>query len=102
MDAEIVGTLVQFGSAGLMGWMWLTERSGAAEREKQIGEAHETLMREREKLDVLVRALEGNTRAITALEVGQRRLAEVMEGRGGERVGDKASGMGAAVKSALA
>ena len=74
---DLLPQLIQFGAAGLMGWMWLAERRDAAERDKQLAESHRALMQEREKLDVLVAALESNTRAITSLELGQRRLVDL-------------------------
>lgn len=78
MEAEIASAVAQLGAAGLIGWMWLSERRSAAEREKQIGEAHDAVLRERTKLDALLAALEHNTRAMTAVELGQRRLAEIV------------------------
>lgn len=79
IEPELLGSLAQLGAAGLIGWMWLSERRGAMEREAQIKESHAALMSERAQLDVLVRALEGNTRAMTALEAGQRELSRVIE-----------------------
>jgi hypothetical protein len=77
-EADLVGMIAQFGAAGLVAWMWLTERRTASEREKQLTAAHERVMAQRAELDVLVRALEANTRAITALEVGQRHVLELV------------------------
>lgn len=79
VETEMLGALAQLGAAGLIGWMWLSERRGAQERETQVRESHAALMNERAQLDVLVRALEGNTRAMTALEAGQRELSRVIE-----------------------
>ena len=85
MEAEVAGVVTQFGVAGLIGWMWITERRAGAAREKQIGELHDRIMRERTELEVLVTALKENTRALTALETGQRGLvsllARVLPGR---------------------
>lgn len=78
LDAEIAGILAQFGAAGLMAWMWLTERRVATVREKELSAAHERIMAQKSELDVLVRALESNTRAMTALEVGQRQVLELV------------------------
>lgn len=78
METEIAATLTQFGVAGLIGWMWITERRASAAREKQIGELHERIMRERTELEVLVTALKENTRAMTALETGQRGLVALL------------------------
>lgn len=80
MDLDLTTTtLTQFGTAGLMGWMWLTERRAAAERERQLSEAHERLLQERRGVDVAVQALRDNTRALAALEAGQRSLQAVLD-----------------------
>lgn len=86
VEVDAVSALAQLGAAGVIGWMWLSERRAAGERERQIRESHETLMNERAQLDVLVRALEGNTRAVTALEAGQRELIRVIGHAGDRRV----------------
>jgi hypothetical protein len=78
-DPDVIGILAQFGAAGLMAWMWLSERRAAAVREQQVSEAHTRIMDQKGELDVLVRALESNTRAMTALEVGQRHMIELLE-----------------------
>ncbi len=77
-EVDIASTIAQFGAAGLVGWMWLTERRTAAVRDQQVAQSHERLMQARTELEVLVRALESNTRAMTALEVGQRHVLEVL------------------------
>ncbi len=79
MDAEIMGALTQFGVAGLVCWMWLTERRASAERERQITETHRVLMQQREERDGLVEVVRDNTRAMTALEAGQRDLVAAIE-----------------------
>ena len=78
MPAELIPALAQLGAAGLIGWMWLTERRGALEREQQLREAHAAILDERPRLDILLTALDANTRAITALEIGQRHLIELV------------------------
>lgn len=79
MDAEIMGALSQFGVAGLICWMWLVERRASAERERQITESHRVLMQQREENGGLVEVVRDNTRAITALEHGQRELIGAIE-----------------------
>jgi hypothetical protein len=78
MPTELLPALAQLGAAGLIGWMWLTERRAAAERDEQVREAHAAILDERPRLEVLLRALDANTRAITALEIGQRQLARII------------------------
>jgi hypothetical protein len=79
MTPEILGAMAQFGSAGLIGWMWLTERLGAAEHERRVSELHQRVLRDREVLDLVVQALRDNTRAMAELEAGQQRLARALE-----------------------
>jgi hypothetical protein len=78
MEGDVTGMVAQLGAAGLMGWMWLSERRAAGLREKQLAEAHERLMQERNNLEVLLRAVESSTRTLTALEVGQRQVVELL------------------------
>jgi hypothetical protein len=79
IETDVIAAIAQLGAAGLIGWMWLTERRSAQERERQIAEAHAALMSDRQQLDILVRALESNTRAVTALETGQRELIRIID-----------------------
>lgn len=87
MDAEVMGALTQFGVAGLICWMWLVERRAGAERERQLSESHRVLMQQRDEKDGLVEVVRDNTRAVTALEVGQRELIGAIDrlGRGPDR-----------------
>ena len=72
METEVLASLTQFGVAGLIGWMWMTER------------------RELELMEEVVRE---NTRALAAVEAGQRALADAVE-RLGARLGRRGPGGG--------
>jgi len=72
MPPDLAASLAQFGTAGLIGWMWLTERRAAAQRERQLTEAHDRLMQERRTFELLLAAIHENTRVLTALEVNLR------------------------------
>ena len=74
-----IAALAQLGAAGLIGWMWLAERRAAAAREKQLTELHERLMQERAQLGTLLSVVSDNTRALTALEAGQRTIAAALD-----------------------
>lgn len=78
MDVELAAAAAQFGTAGLIGWMWLTERRAASDRDRQVSELHERIMQERECVTACLDALKDNTRAITKLEGTQRVLAEAI------------------------
>lgn len=77
VDAEITGSLVQFGTAGLMGWMWLSERRAAAARERQLDEAHARIVEKRIGLEAVLGAVRENTRVLGQLEAGQRAILEL-------------------------
>lgn len=80
MEAELAGAAAQFGVAGLVGWMWLSERRAAAARERELAEAHRRLMEDRAALDAMLETVRGNTRAMTALEIVQRELMAALRG----------------------
>jgi hypothetical protein len=87
MDTEMMSAMTQFGVAGLICWMWLTERRASGDRERQISEAHRALMEQRDEREGLVEVVRDNTRAVTALELGQRELTGAIErlGHAGDR-----------------
>jgi hypothetical protein len=86
MEAEIVGSLTQFGVAGLVCWMWLSERRASAERERQITESHTKLIRQDDEHRVLIEVVRENTKALASLEAGQRGLVSAID-RLGNRQG---------------
>jgi hypothetical protein len=79
VDLDLFANLTQFGTAGLIGWMWLVERRAASERERQAAELHERLMQDRRGLEIAVEALRENTRVLGAVEAAQRSLLAVVE-----------------------
>ena len=79
MESEIVVALTQFGVAGLVAWMWLSERRSATARERQLSAAHDRILEQRTQLDALMSLVSENTRAVTALESAQRALHLVLE-----------------------
>ncbi len=81
-EAELAAAVMQFGTAGLIGWLWITERRTAGTRERQLHEAHDRLMSQESHVRTILSALEANTRALVMLEAGQRDLARVIGGSG--------------------
>ena len=79
MPVELMQALAQFGVAGLMGVLWVWERSHSRLRERQLTEAHERLMAEREHLDVLIRMVQRNTAAIERFDQTQTKLHDLLE-----------------------
>jgi hypothetical protein len=78
-DPDLTAALAQLGAAGLIGWMWLSERRAAAARERQLSQLHDRLMQERLSLSALVSVVRDNTRALAALDAGQRSIAAAMD-----------------------
>ncbi len=72
MDPTLLSSLTPFGAAGLIAFLWLTERKASGERERQLSEAHDRLVRHRSELSLLVNVVRENTRALTALEASLR------------------------------
>lgn len=79
MTGEVLGEMAQFGAAGLIALMWLSERRSAASREARLVEAHGRLMEQREQLTALLDVVSENTRAMTALEASQRTLSKMVD-----------------------
>ncbi len=81
LEPELVANAASLGTAGLIALMWLTERRASAERERQLTESHERILEQRVQLDALMQLVRENTKAMTALEAGQRELTAVLRGR---------------------
>ena len=79
MIDSTVTALTQFGAAGLIGMLWVFERRHAAARDRQLNESHQKLVGQERELDALLTVVKENTRAISTLEQGQRRLIDLLE-----------------------
>jgi len=77
MEQDLINLVTQFGAAGLIAWMWLTERRHGARRDAQLTEAHDRLSQDRVALDSLLTVVADNTRALASLEATQRALLAV-------------------------
>ncbi|GDX98045.1 hypothetical protein LBMAG48_04490 [Phycisphaerae bacterium] len=86
LDVDTAGSLVQFGTAGLIGWMWLTERREAATGVKHLREAHERIVHEKTSLEAVLGAVRENTRVLEQIAEAQRGLRDTMVAMGVERV----------------
>jgi hypothetical protein len=78
-EACLIDSLVQFGVAGLMGMLWVWERSHSRRRERQLSEAHDKLMRRDQQLAVLIRLVRQNTRAAVSLERTHKQMCELLQ-----------------------
>lgn len=73
---SLAALFTQFGSAGLMGWMWLSERKGAQTRDTQLAELQTRLLQERLQFDALVSLARDCAHAVGTLDAGQRQIAD--------------------------
>jgi len=71
--------MVQFGVAGLMGTLWVWERTHSRRREAQLSEAHRLLMEQDRELEVLIRLVRQNTRAMVGFEPTHKQLCQLLE-----------------------
>ena len=76
---QMIEPVTQFGIAGLMGVLWMWERMHSRRRERELSEAHELLMRQRDTLDALLTLIRQNTRAIEQFEQTQIHLKQLLE-----------------------
>ena len=67
-------SLTSLGAAGLMGAMWLWERSTSQKREAQIDEAHARILGDRVQLEQLMSVVRQNAEALTKLCATQDQL----------------------------
>ena len=72
----------QLGVAGLMGALWWWERRYSRQREDQLTEAHNEILAQREHLQALLDALEGNTKVIGEFTAVQQEILRVMQSEG--------------------
>jgi hypothetical protein len=66
-EVPAVDGITSFGSAGLMGAMWLWERRTSRQREQQLDEAHTRIMGDRVALDQLIGVVRANAEAMSKL-----------------------------------
>ncbi len=88
---QALSVMTQFGAAGLIGVLWVLERRHAAQRDRQLDQAHERILSRERELDALLAVITDATRAIIALEQTQRRLVELLN-----RLRDRATAADAA------
>jgi uncharacterized protein YigA (DUF484 family) len=76
---SIMTDLANFGAAGLMGAMWLWERRLSRQREQQLNEAHERIIRDEERLKMLTHVVDQNTAAVTRFSETQRQVVDALK-----------------------
>ena len=73
--------VTQLGVAGLMGALWWWERRYSRQREDQLTEAHQAILQQREHLDALLDALQGNTKVIGEFTVLQQEMLRMLQAK---------------------
>jgi hypothetical protein len=68
-----------FGTAGVMGAMWLWERRQSSTREKQIDEAHERILSDKVQMDQLIALVRQNVEALDRLSAAQDQLLATLK-----------------------
>ncbi len=98
IEGDIAALVTQFGMAGMIAWMWLSERRSSSSRESQLDEAHTRILEQRVHVESLMELVADNTRAISSLESSQRTIGQLLDrvlgagdgesnGRGGGTIG---------------
>jgi hypothetical protein len=78
---DLLDTVTNLGTAGVMAAMWLWERRTSRQREQQLDEAHARVMSDRVGLDQLIDVVRQNAEALTRLASTQDQLLRQL-GRG--------------------
>ena len=76
---ETMNAIAQFGTAGLMGTLWIWERYLSRRRECQLTETHNRLTKQQEQLGALVKLIHHNTHAIERFDQTQNKLIHLLE-----------------------
>lgn len=71
--------VTQLGVAGLMGALWWWERRYSRQREDELTQAHQEILQQREHLQTLLEALEGNTKVIAEFTAVQQEILHVLQ-----------------------
>lgn len=72
-------SITQFGVAGLMGGLWWWERKYSRQREDELTAAHQLIVNQREHLQALLDALQGNTRVIADFTTVQEQILHLLQ-----------------------
>ncbi len=79
MGESILQAMTEFGAAGLIGILWILERRHASKRDRQLDEAHRLLNTQGRELEIWLRLVSENTKALSGLERTQRELIEMLQ-----------------------
>jgi len=82
----VTAAMTNFGSAGLIGLLWILERRYAAHKDRQLDEAHRAAVDRRSEVEALHGVVKENSAAISRLEEVQHRLVDLIERLGMRRL----------------
>jgi len=77
--APAIDQITQFGTAGLMGAMWLWERRTSQKREQQLDEAHARILGDGVQLEQLMTVVRQNAEAFARLCTTQDQLLRQLD-----------------------
>ena len=78
---ELLDTVGNLGTAGVMAAMWLWERRASRQREQQLDEAHARITGDRVGLDQLITVVRQNAEAVARLAATQDQLLRQLGGK---------------------
>ena len=70
--------LASLGAAGIMGAMWLWERRNSRQRDEQLTDSHNRIMRDEQRLGSLIQVVEHNTEALTRFSETQTHVRSAL------------------------
>lgn len=70
--------IASLGAAGVMGAMWLWERRSSIQRERQLEESHQRILRDEQRLAKFTEVVEQNTAAIAQFQQTQRDACDLL------------------------
>ena len=76
---SVVTDITSMGAAGVMGAMWLWERRASVQRERELSQSHERILRDEQRLDKLTHVVEQATAAITRFGQMQQEMSELIK-----------------------
>ena len=79
-DPDVLTNFTSFGSAGLMGAMWLWERRTSRAREQQLDDAHTRILTDRVQIEQLINVVKQNAEALSRLSATQQQLLTQLRG----------------------
>lgn len=76
---SLLSDLTSFGTAGLMGALWLWERKLNRRREEQLDATHERILRDEQKIACLIDVVDKNTAAIVRFVEHQKEQSRILK-----------------------